>query len=147
VKAILTASLLLLASCGKGGAPDIQIADAWARETVAGQSGTAGYATIANRGSGNDRLVGISAQAPIGAMLHETTTSGSVSSMRPLTEGLEIPAGETVSLKPGGAHVMISGLTAPLKQGETLKLTFRFERSGDKTVDFKAVSAMSGMSH
>ena len=147
MKPALIALLLLLASCGKGGAPDIQIADAWARETVAGQSGTAGYVTIANRGTGDDRLIGISARAPVTAMLHETSTSGGVSSMRTLANGVAIPAGGSVSLKPGGAHIMISGLTTPLRQGDTLKLTLRFRRSGDKPVDFKVAPALARMGH
>jgi len=147
VKAILTASMLLLASCGGGGTPDIQISDAWARETVAGQSGTAAYAIVANRGSGDDRLIGVSASLPITASLHETSTTGGVSTMRELDEGLEIPAGEKVALKPGGGHVMISGLTAALHRGEALKLTLRFERSGDRAVDFKIASATGGMAH
>jgi copper(I)-binding protein len=143
VKTLLTASLLLLASCERNGSPDIQISDAWARETVAGQSGTAAYMTIANRGSSDDRVVGVSALPPVTASLHETSTSGGVSSMRPLEGGLEIPAGGTVVLKPGGAHVMISGLAAPLRRGETLKLTLRFERSGYKFVDFRVASALT----
>ena len=146
MKALLIASLLLLASCGQG-APDIQIADAWARETVEGQSGTAAYMAIDNRGSGDDRLLGISAQAPVAATLHETSTAGGISSMRPLADGFAIPAGQTVLLKPSGVHIMISGLAAPLRQGDALKLTLRFERSGDRSVDFKVASAMAGMSH
>lgn len=147
MKALLIASLLLLASCGGGGTPNVQISDAWARETVAGQSGTAAYATIANRGSGDDRLLRVSAAPPITASLHETTTEGGVSSMRPLENGVAVPAGATVVLKPGGAHVMISGLTAPLRDGDSLKLTLRFERSGDKAVDFKVAPATGGMGH
>ena len=147
MKALLIASLLLLASCGGGGTPDVQISDAWARETVAGQIGTAAYATIANRGSGDDRLLGVSAAPPITASLHETSTEGGVSSMRPLENGVAVPAGAAVVLKPGGAHVMISGLTAPLRDGDSLKLTLRFERSGDKVVDFKVASATGGMGH
>jgi copper(I)-binding protein len=79
-------------------------------------------------------------------MLHETSTSGGISSMHPV-EGLEIPAGETVSFKPSGGHVMISGLTAPLHPGDILKLTLRFERSGDKAVDFKVERAIAGAGH
>ena len=146
MKALSIAPMLLLAACGSG-TPDIQIADAWARETVAGQSGTAAYMTIENRGSGDDRLQGVSAQAPVAASLHETSTNGGISSMRPLASGLAVPAGETVALKPGGAHVMISGLTAPLQKGSRLKLVLRFERSGEKPVDFKVGRAMGGMSH
>jgi copper(I)-binding protein len=139
--------LLLLASCGQSGSPDIQVADAWARETVAGQSGTAAYMTIANRGSGDDRVLAIVAPTPITATLHETSTSGGVSSMRPLEGGLDVPAGGTVVLKPGGAHVMISGLTTPLRPGQTLRLTLRFERFGDTAVDFKVASAITGVDH
>jgi copper(I)-binding protein len=121
--------------------------DAWARETVAGQSGTAAYATITNRGSGDDQLLGVSAAPPIAASLHETSTQGGVSSMRPLENGLGIPAGSTVALKPGGAHVMISGLTAPLREGDDLKLTLRFERSGDRAIDFRVASATGTTGH
>ena len=147
MKALLFASLLLLASCGKGGTPDVEITDAWVRETVAGQSGSAAYATIVNRGSGDDRLLTISAPPPITATLHETTTSNGISSMRPLENGIEIPAGETVTLKPAGGHVMISGLRQPLHRGDSLKLTLQFDRSGEKAVNFKVASAMSGKSH
>ena len=147
MKTILFASLLLLASCARNGTPDIYISDAWARETVAGQSGTAAYAVVANRGSGDDRLIGVSAAASITASLHETSTNGGIASMHPLEDGLQIPASDSVSLKPGGAHVMISGLTAPLHPGQALKLTLRFERSGEKTVDFKVASAAGGTAH
>ena len=147
MKAFLIASSLLLASCGRGGAPDIQVIDAWARQTVAGQSGTAAYVTITNRGSGDDRLTGVSAPSPVTATLHETSTTGGISSMRPLENGVEIEAGKSVALTPGGAHIMISGLTAALRPGDALKLTLRFERSGDKAVDFKVAPAMNEMSH
>jgi copper(I)-binding protein len=66
--------------------------------------------------------------------------------MRPV-DGLEIPAGGTVVLKPGGGHVMISGLTAPLHPGEMLQLTLRFERSGDKPVELKVKPALAGTGH
>ena len=147
MKSLLIASLFLLASCGRGGTPDIQVKDAWVRETVAGQQGTAGYMTIENRGSGADRLLSVSAASPITASLHETSTAGGVSSMRPLENGLEIPPGGPVTLKRGSVHVMISGLTAPLRNGEALRLTLRFERSGDRAVDFTVAPAMNGMSH
>ena len=147
MKALLISPLLLLASCGRGGAPDIYVTDAWARETVSGQSGTAAYMTVENRGSGDDRLVEVTAPRPLAASLHETTTEGGVSSMRALENGLAIPAGATVALKPGGAHIMISGLTAPLREGDVLKMTLRFERSGDKAVDFKPAPATAGTGH
>jgi copper(I)-binding protein len=143
----MIASLLLLASCGGSGAPNIQIKDAWARATVAGQSGTAAYMIIENHGSGEDRLVEVTGPPPIVASIHETTTSGGVSSMRELADGLAIPVRGTATLKPGGTHVMLSGLTAPLRPGETMRLELRFERSGRKNVDVKIASTTDGMSH
>jgi copper(I)-binding protein len=146
VKALLLTSLLLLASCNRG-APDIIVSDPWIRETVAGQSGTAAYVTIQNKGSGDDRLLSIGAPPPITATLHETSTENGVSSMRALENGLAVPAGATIPLNPGRAHIMTTGLTTPLRAGETLKLTLRFERSGEKIVDFKVAPAMGGMAH
>ena len=52
-----------------------------------------------------------------------------------------------VALKPGGAHIMISGLTAPLREGDDLKLTLRFERSGDRAVNFRVASATGTTGH
>jgi periplasmic copper chaperone A len=133
VKRILLAALLL-ASCSKSGTPDIRISDAWARETVAGQTATAAYMTIDNRGTGDDRLVNVEATVPAEAMLHVSESSGDVSRMREMGAGLALPAGTAVQLKPGGSHVMITGLGAPLRTGEVMKLRLRLEKSGPREV-------------
>ncbi|QNP44977.1 copper chaperone PCu(A)C [Sphingomonas sediminicola] len=64
MKPILLAALLL-ASCSKGGPPDVRISDAWARETISGQTSTAAYMILKNEGAGDDRLVSVSAQPPL----------------------------------------------------------------------------------
>lgn len=137
---------LLLASCSKEGPPDLQISDAWARETVAGQSTTAAYMTLANRGQGDDRLVSVAAAAPASASLHSTKNEGGISRMRSLESGLAIPAGATIDLKPGGTHVMLTGLKAPVRSGDVVKLTLRFEKSGERPVEFHVASA-AGRGH
>ena len=134
MKRILVAALLL-ASCSKSGTPDLQISDAWARETVAGQTATAAYMTIHNLGAGDDRLVSVEATAPAKAMLHASESSDGVSRMREMDGGLAIPAGATVQLKPGGTHVMITGLGAPLRASDVTKLRLQFEKSGPRDVD------------
>ena len=134
MKRILLAALLL-ASCSKSGTPDLQISDAWARETVAGQTATAAYMTIDNRGAGDDRLVGVGVAAPAKAMLHASESSGGVSRMREMGAGLALPAGTAVQLKPGGTHVMITGLGAPLSAGAVMKLRLQFEKSDARDVD------------
>ena len=147
MKHVLLAALLLLASCNKPGSPDIQVSDAWARETVAGQTATAAYMTLENRGAGDDRLIAVSATAPAAAMLHASDSSGGIARMRPMEAGLAIPAGATVELKPGGSHVMVTGLGGPLRAGDTLKLTLRFEKSGERPVDVRVSSATGPESH
>lgn len=134
MKRILLAALLL-ASCSKSGRVDVQISDAWARETVAGQTETAAYMTIDNRGAGDDRLVSVETAAPARAMLHANENSGGVSRMREMSAGLALPAGTMVDLKPAGAHVMITGLGAPLRTSEVVKLRLVFEKSGPRDVD------------
>lgn len=141
MKHILWAALLL-ASCSHAGDPEIQIADAWARETVAGQTSTAAYMTIRNVGSGDDRLVGVTVPAPAKAMLHASESSGGVSRMREMSSGLAIPAKTSVELKPGGSHVMITALTAPLPEAAQVNLLLKFEKSGERQVVVPVVAAV-----
>lgn len=141
MKPFLLPALILLASCSKSGPPDIRISDAWARETVTGQSSTAAYMTLKNEGTGGDRLMGVSGPPPIMAMLHSSESSGGVSRMRPLQSGLAVPASGTIELKPGGTHVMLTGLSGPLRGGDALELTLRFEKSGERPVKVRIASA------
>ena len=67
--------------------------------------------------------------------------------MRPMQAGLAIPAGATVELKPGGSHMMVTGLADPLRAGDTLRLTLRFEKSGERPVDVDVASAAGPESH
>jgi copper(I)-binding protein len=133
---------LLLAACRiERPPPVIDVEDAWARATVPGQSSSAAYFTVANLG-GEDRLVGVS--SPVGqASIHSTSMDGSVMRMRPV-EFVEIPANSTVTLRPGGTHLMLTGLPAPLSPGSAVPLELRFERSGKMQVDAAVRGAAPG---
>jgi len=147
-KSFLTA-LLALASCtAASGDPEIAASDAWARETAPGQSAAAVYLTIANRGSGDDRLIGISSPAAQQASLHETVSEDGIARMRAVDGGLALPAGETVRLEPGGAHIMLEGLTGPLRRGQRLEIQLRLERSGERRVEAQIVDpSAQGAAH
>ena len=147
MKQLFPAAALLLSSCGQSGSPNLQVANAWARETVAGQTSTAAYLTINNNGTANDRLVSVSATEPAKASIHATENSGGVSHMREMSSGLAVPAGSTIEFKPGATHVMITELQAPLRRGESLELRLRFERSGEKPVDVRVAPATGPESH
>lgn len=131
----LALASLLLASCSPASPPELRLSDAWVRATVPGQTSTAAYLTIANEGGAADTLVAVTLPVPSVASLHQTTSSDGIARMRPLADGLEMPAGETVTLAPGGAHIMIEKLAEPLAAGETLRLTLRFARSGERALD------------
>ena len=131
------AAALALGGCSAS-PPDITVRDAWARATAPGQSSGAIYATIDNKG-GADRLTGASATVGM-AMLHANETSGGMARMR-MVDAVDVPAGGTLTLAPGGTHVMLSGLTAPLVPGAPLRLTLRFAEAGPETVDVRIVAA------
>lgn len=127
---------LLLTCCSRSGPPpELHLSDGWARETVAGQTSTAAYLAIANSGGTPDTLVAVTAPVPARASLHTTTYAGGVARMRPLEDGLEIPPGVTVVLKPGGPHIMVENLAERLDAGEALQLRLRFLRSGEQVLE------------
>jgi copper(I)-binding protein len=111
--------------------PGISVEGAWARATLPGQTSSAAYFTIRNDG-GPDKLLSVSSTAA-NASLHSTTMDNGVMRMRPVA-GIDVPANSTVELKPGGTHVMMTGLKAPLTPGSTIPLDLKFEKSGDRHV-------------
>lgn len=114
----------------------IEITRPWTRATPSGATVAGGYLRIRNGGSAPDRLVGGSLPVAKGFEVHSMTMEGGVMRMRQLADGLEIKPGETVELRPGGVHLMFLGLARPLKRGERLKGTLRFEKAGAVEVEF-----------
>ncbi|RUU28182.1 copper chaperone PCu(A)C [Mesorhizobium sp. M6A.T.Ce.TU.016.01.1.1] len=115
---------------------DLEIGHPWSRATPPGAKVAGGYFTVTNTGSSPDRLLSISSEISAKAELHEMGVSDGVMTMRPVTGGLEIPAGGKVALAPGGYHLMFVGLKRQPKQGEAFPATLTFEKAGAVTVDF-----------
>jgi periplasmic copper chaperone A len=126
----------------------LQIEHPWSRATPAGAKVGAGYLVIKNTGTTPDRLVGGSTSAAARVEIHEMTMKDHVATMRPMTGGLPIDSGKTVTFAPGGYHLMFVDLKSPLKQGGKLTATLEFEKAGkvDITFDVQAVGAQSPMS-
>jgi len=132
--AIIAAVLSLALGLGSlARAGDLAVVDAWVRATPPGAGVAAAYLTIDNAGGGADRLLGASSDAAGRVEVHETRRDGEVMRMRK-AEPLDIPAGERVVFGPGGLHVMLMELKEPLRQGDTLPLTLRFEHAGEVRV-------------
>jgi copper(I)-binding protein len=121
----------------------LSIGHPWSRATPPGAAVGAGYLTIANTDSEPDRLVSATVAGAGRVQIHAMAEQGGVMIMRGLTEGLEIPAGATVELAPGGYHLMLMDLARPLKEGERLAGTLRFEKAGAIDVEF-AVGPLGG---
>lgn len=107
----------------------------WARATPGGAEVAATYFTIRNDGDAPDRLIDLSSPVADHASVHEMATKDGVMTMRGVTEGLEIPGHGTVTLKPGGYHVMLEHLKQPLKRGMHFTVALRFARAGTADID------------
>ena len=131
----------------------IEVGKPWSRATPNGAKVAGAYMTITNKGTAPDRLVGGSTSAASGFEVHSMVMEQGVAKMRPVEGGLEIKPGETVELKPGSFHVMLTGLTQPLEKGQKVKATLQFEKAGKVDVEYSVEAAgapaapMSGHNH
>lgn len=154
--AVVLAIPLLAACSGAGSDGGVEVADAWARPSPMVAGAGAAYMTITNDGSEADALLGAASDVATTVEVHETVTmeapaatdgmggmetpaptdgtGGEMMGMRPV-ERVEIPAGGTVKLEPGGYHVMLIGLTQELEVGSTIEITLTFEKAGEVTVE------------
>jgi copper(I)-binding protein len=130
--ALIAVAPAALAQTGK--TSSIAVEQPWARATPAGARTGAVYMTLANKANTVDRLTGASSDVAAKVQIHEMAVVNGVMQMRQLANGLAIPAGGSVMLKPGSYHVMLIGLKKPLTAGETLALTLDFAKAGNISV-------------
>lgn len=118
-------------------AGNLVIEGPWTRATPGGAQVAGGYVKITNTGTEPDRLIGGSLPLATSGEVHEMAMANGIMKMRRLENGLEIKPGQTVELKPGGHHVMFTGLREGLKQGQMLKGTLVFEKAGTVGVEYR----------
>lgn len=118
-------------------AGDLVISAPWSRATPGGAKVAGGFLTITNTGKTADKLVGGSFTQANRFEVHEMAVKDGVMTMRPVSGGLEIAPGATVTLAPGGFHLMFMDLKQPLKEGEAVKGTLTFEKAGTVPVTFE----------
>jgi periplasmic copper chaperone A len=130
-KPLAFAACLLVAGAAAAQTGQVEVKDAWARATPGKAENGAAYLTIVSPAA--DRLVSVSTPVAKKAELHTMTTEGGVMKMRPLA-GIDVAPGQPVTLKPGGAHIMLMGLNRPLQAGQSFPLTLSFEKAGQREV-------------
>jgi len=121
-------------------AGSLKIGHPWSRATPNGAKVAGGYLTVTNTGSEADTLTGGTFDASGAVELHVMSMEGGVMKMAPVEGGLAIKPGETVTLKPGGYHLMFTGLKQGLTKGETVKGTLTFAKAGPVPVTFTVES-------
>lgn len=145
MKPFVLAALAALLGLGPALAGDLEagaihIGEPWARPSLGQNPNSAAYLVLDNRGEAADRLV--KAESPVAERveIHTVLKEGAVMRMRPVKEGVALPAGANVALEPGGLHVMLMGLSRRLAPGESFPLTLIFEKAGAVEVSVRVGS-------
>ena len=128
---LIALPLLLIMQTGARAA-DLSLSDAFSRATPGTAAPGVAYLTI-HGGDAPDRLVRV-ASPLAGVAVHTMTMQDNVMRMRQV-DAIDVPAGATVKLAPGGLHLMLMGLKAPLKPGDTIPLVLTFEHAGVKNLN------------
>jgi copper(I)-binding protein len=123
-------------------AQNVTVTDAWARATVQGQKATGAFMKITAKD--NAKLVGASSPVAGVVEVHEMKMDKDIMKMAALPNGLDLPAGKAVELKPGGYHVMLMDLKAPLAKDTTIPLTLTVQdaKGVKSTVELKLLVGM-----
>jgi len=124
-----------LTACQKAPAgPQIEISDVWGRPSPNVEGNTTIYLLIRNKGSEDDRLIGASSDIAETGELHGMTMENDVMKMFQV-EFLEVPAGGSLELAPGGNHIMLIGLREMLEAGQRVRVVLEFWNAGKIPVE------------
>ena len=132
MKALVAAALLVSAATLPAWAANVSVTDAWARATMPGQKVSGAYMQI--QSDADARLVGASSPAVPRVEVHEMKMDGDVMRMREV-KAIKLPKGKTVSLEPGGYHIMLMNLAKPIAAGEVIPLVLTVESGGKQQTD------------
>ena len=113
----------------------IHVEGAWSRALPPVARNGAAYMVIRNDGPSADRVIGGDSEIAERVELHTHEMHGELMRMRRLEAGIELPAGGSQRLEPGGLHVMLMGLAEPLEAGKTFEITLRFAQAPPLTVE------------
>ncbi len=147
VAAAALAALVMTSVAGAHGyqAGPLKIGHPWARPALAGRAG-GGYLTVTNTGRAADTLIAAASPVAARVTLHEMRMNGAVMSMRPV-KALAIAPGATLTLAPGGYHLMLEGLKRELKVGERVPGTLTFQKAGTVNIEFAVQAAPPDHAH
>jgi copper(I)-binding protein len=114
----------------------LRFSGAWISPPPNGARTAAGYITISNTGRVADRLMAIKTSRAADGEIHLSSREGGIVRMREVTDGVPLPAGQTVALRPGGYHLMFRDPTRPFRVGDRIVVRLLFARSPEARVPF-----------
>ena len=145
VMRLVVATLIGASACGLALAQAVTVSHAWARATVPGQKATGVFMNLNSPTGG--RLIAVSTPVAGVSEVHEMRLDGDIMKMQALKNGLELPAGKNVELKPGSYHVMLLDLKATLAKDTTIPLTLVFVDSKGVETKTELTVPVSAMMH
>ena len=145
IAALVLSTTTLLAQAHSFKLGEITVGHPYARTTAAGQASGGGYLKLENKGA-DDKLLSASADVAASVELHSMSMEGDVMRMRQV-DGIALPKGKTVELKPGGLHLMFVGLKTPLKDGDKFAMKLKFEKAGEVTVTVNVEAGGGELKH
>ena len=128
---------LIIATClqfNAAHAEAIVVTDGWARASIGDASNSAAYFVLTTDGEDSDRLVAATTPIAERAEIHDHLIEDGIARMRPV-DAIDVLPGQSVTLEPGGLHIMLMGLTKKLEPGATLPLTLSFEKAGEMDIE------------
>jgi copper(I)-binding protein len=132
--ALILLSLAFTASAAESST--LQFSNAWVRATPPNAQVAGAFLNIENTSTKPDRLISVSTDVASKVEIHEMKMDGEVMQMRQLSDGLNIPAKQIVTLKPGGIHLMLIAPKQPFAEGQKVAITLVFEKAGKRRLEF-----------
>lgn len=108
----------------------IAVTDGFARAMPPRAPSAGGYLTLTNSGSVDDNLLMVTSPAAEEVQVHETIMENDMMQMGPINGELAVPAGQSVTLEPGGVHLMFLGVNEPFAKGDEVEIVLHFEHAG-----------------
>lgn len=142
VAAAVLALAAVPAAARQASAGSLVVKDTHMRASLGNNPNTGAYLTVTNSGTGKDRLIGASCTCAARVELHEMSDVGGVMKMKKV-DGFEVPAGGQLVLAPRGKHLMVFGLKQPVKNGDMVQMTLRFEKAGAVTTSFHVMTDLA----
>ncbi|WP_421761873.1 copper chaperone PCu(A)C [Devosia sp.] len=127
-------------------AGSLEISNGYTRATLPKAPVGGGYITVVNKGTEADRLISVTSPFAKSVSLHDMKMDGTMMKMAEMPDGIEIPAGSTVTLAPGGLHMMFMGLTQPFVEGQSVPVTLAFEKAGSVEIQLTVGAINADMS-